>query len=187
MFKWDLRGRPAADAIHIQQRDKILRSQMWTLVVAKPLLWVVEQAIDIKVVGAFFGPMQRPHLFICLVMRLLKILPKPQLVMEMLRQDVHKYLRVLALVVIRLVGNKAMLDEARVIGEEDYRKVLLQRDIVATVGDSVEESAALKSVSAGRARRRVTLSHVDEIADELLCRCESPVTWLGLGLNPLLW
>ena len=179
MQKWDLRGRPATAAIQLQQRDKIIRSQVWTSVVAKPLLWVIEQGIDLEVVGAFSGLLQRPHLFVCLVFRLLQILPKPNLVMELLRQDTHKYLRVLALCVIRLIGNADMVKEARCVVEEDYRKIRVQRGDLGTSGTNNVVQHARGTC--------VTITHVDEVGDELCRISQDPVSWLGLRLNPLSW
>ena len=181
MQKWDLRGRPATAAIQLQQREKIVRSQAWNAVVAKPLLWVVEQAIDLEVVGGFSGPLQRPHLFVCLVFRALQILPKPELVMEMLRQDTHKYLRVFALCIVRLIGNVEMIKEARNIVEEDYRKIRVHRD-VNSLSSAAEESASKVIVP-----RAVIITHVDEIGDELISRSAEQVCWLGVRFIPMMW
>jgi hypothetical protein len=96
-------------------------------VVGKPLLWLVERAIDLERVGFLSGQMQVVDLFGCVVVRLLQILPSPDVVLAMLRQDIHKYLRMVAAVVIRLIGNADMLKEAIAICFEDFRNIRIRQ------------------------------------------------------------
>ncbi|CUI12707.1 Hypothetical protein, putative [Bodo saltans] len=122
---WDLKGRSALNAIQPQQQQRILRSQLWLQVVGKPLMWVIERGIDLERVGCVYGrgDVVLPDLFICLVARLLQILPKPELVLAMVRQEEHKYLRILGAVVVRLIGNQTMSNVTMEICFEDYRNI----------------------------------------------------------------
>lgn len=123
---WDLKGRPATASIYPDQREQIVRSQAWLQVSGKPLMWVVERCIDIERVGFFVGPTKLPELFSCLVVRILQITPKPEIVFALVEQDVHKYLRVLGAVVIRLIGNQHMFEVMLQICFEDYRNIRVQ-------------------------------------------------------------
>jgi hypothetical protein len=122
---WDLKGRSALNSIQPQQQQRILRSQLWLQVVGKPLLWVIERAIDLERVGCVYGrgDVVLPDLFICLVARVLQILPKPEIVVAMVRQDEHKYLRMLGVVVVRLIGNQALGNMTMEICFEDFRNI----------------------------------------------------------------
>lgn len=122
---WDLKNRAAIQSIQPQQQQFILRSQEWLRVVGKPLLWVLERGIELERVGCLFGKgdVVLPDFFVCLVARLLQILPKPEIVLAMVKQDVHKYLRMLGTVVIRLIGNQAMENIAMATCFADFRNI----------------------------------------------------------------
>lgn len=104
-------------------RHRIAHSHVMTRCANKPLLWVIEELTTIDSVGGLSGPLRRVEYFLCLIMRLLQICPPPSIVLTMLRQDVHKYVRVAALVLIRLIGNAGMQREALARGWDDYRKI----------------------------------------------------------------
>lgn len=125
-FQWDLKGRAAVASIYPEQRDKVLRSQAWLAVVGKPLMWVLERAIDLERVGFLYGPNQLPEMFACLLVRLLQITPKPDIIWTCVAQDTHKYLRVLAMIVIRLIGNEAMYIATMQVCLEDYRNIRMR-------------------------------------------------------------
>jgi hypothetical protein len=122
---WDLKNRGAMASIQPQQQQQILRSLVWLDVVGKPLMWVVERGIDLERVGCLYGTgdVVLPDLFVCLVARVLQILPKPEIVLAFVRQDVHKYLRMLGAAVIRLIGNQLMLSTTLAICLEDFRNI----------------------------------------------------------------
>lgn len=124
MTHWNTRGRTAVAVFDPSTRHSITHSQiMITSCAHKPLLWVVEQFIELSFIGGFTGPQRKVERFLCLLFRMLQISPSPSLVLAMLRQDVHKYLRTAALVYIRLLGSSSMLHEAKQIGLADYRKI----------------------------------------------------------------
>lgn len=124
MQYWNTKGRPPVAVFNPSTRHRITHSQiMLTSCAHKPLLWVVENLIELPFVGGLTGPQCKVERFLCLIFRMVQIHPSPSLVLAMLRQDVHKYLRIGALVYIRLLGSSAMLHEAKKIGLEDYRKI----------------------------------------------------------------
>lgn len=121
---WNTKGRSAVAVFDPLTRHSITHSQITIRTcVRKPLLWVVEQFIELSFIGGFTGPQRKVERFLCLLFRMLQISPSPSLVLAMLRQDVHKYLRTAALVYIRLLGSSSMLHEAKQIGLSDYRKI----------------------------------------------------------------
>lgn len=77
----------------------------------------------LRSLGGLSGPLYTADYFICLVARLLQICPSPAIVQVMLEQDVHKYMRAAALVLIRLIGNAELQKKAIAVGWSDYRKV----------------------------------------------------------------
>lgn len=125
---WNLKGRQAVASLDPTTRYRIVHSHVMTKCANKPLLWVLEELTTIECVGGLSGPTQKVEYFLCLVVRLLQICPSPELVLTMLRQDLHKYVRVAAMVVIRLIGHADMMNEAVSIGLDDYRKVRIYGD-----------------------------------------------------------
>lgn len=94
----------------------------------KPLLWVLEELTGVAAIGGLSGPLRKVEYFLCLVTRLLQICPPPAILEAMLRQEWHKYVRVAALLVIRLIGHPSMMNEAVRVGIDDYRKVRMYGD-----------------------------------------------------------
>lgn len=124
MQSWNTKGRAGVAVFDPATRYRITHSRgMVKTCSQQPLLWVVERLIELPFLGGFTGPQQKVELFVCLLFRLIQILPAPPLVLAMLRQDVHKYLRVAAMVFIRLLGGPLHLREAKKVALEDYRKI----------------------------------------------------------------
>lgn len=127
---WITKGRPAIAVFAPSTKHSITHSQLMISTCAnKPLLWVIEQLIEIPFLGGITGPQQKVELFLCLVFRLLQIQPPPPIILEMLQQDAHKYLRVGAMMFIRLLGSVPLLREAREVGLNDYRKIRVYGNI----------------------------------------------------------
>lgn len=125
-MSWSLKGRSAVASLDPATRQRVGCSQMMTRCANKPLMWVLEQLItSVDAVAGLSGRTRRVEYFLCLVFRLLQICPSPSVVLAMLRQDIHKYMRAAALFVIRLIGSASMMREAIQIGWSDYRKVRL--------------------------------------------------------------
>ncbi|RNF06346.1 pre-mRNA-splicing factor 38A [Trypanosoma rangeli] len=193
---WNLKGRSAVAALDPLTRHRILQSHAMTSCVHKPLLATIEALITLRCVGGLSGPLRRPEPFICHVTRLLQITPDPSVVLAMLHQDVHKYLRVAALFVIRLIGNDAMMREAMRVGWEDYRKIRVYGYMEDWGGTTcAKNSAAPEEEEEGFVRSpSYGIMCVDEMTDRLFNvgagvkdkDGESGSVWLGLCLSPLL-
>lgn len=142
-MSWNLKGRAAIAAFDPPTRYRILHSHTMTRCTNKPLLWVLEELCGLRSLGGLAGPLHAADYFICLVARLLQICPSPAVVQVMLKQDVHKYLRAAALVVIRLIGHVELQREALRVGWDDYRKLgLYGSDPAQEWADSVAADAA---------------------------------------------
>lgn len=124
-MSWNLKGRAAIAALDPPTRYRVLHSHTMTRCTNKPLLWVLEELCNVRYLGGLAGPLHTADYFLCLVARLLQICPAPALVRVMLEQDVHKYMRAAALVLIRLIGHVELQKEALRIGWDDYRKLSL--------------------------------------------------------------
>ncbi|GET88171.1 hypothetical protein, conserved [Leishmania tarentolae] len=125
LMSWNLKGRPAIASLDPPTRYHVLRSHTMTRCANKPLMWVLEELITLRYLGGLSGPLHTANYFICLVVRLLQICPSVAIVRVMLEQDVHKYLRAAALLIIRLIGNVELQREAMRVGWSDYRKLCL--------------------------------------------------------------
>ncbi|KEG07183.1 pre-mRNA-splicing factor 38A [Trypanosoma grayi] len=194
-ISWNLKGRSAVAALDPATRHRITQSHTMAACLHRPLLATLEAIIAVKYVGGLSGPLQKPEPFICLITRLLQITPEPSIVLAMLHQDVHKYLRVAALFVIRLIGNEAMVREALRVGWDDYRKIRVYGSAADWASPQANiEAAAEKEEGGGVSAPSYNIMCVDEITDRLFKVGEdkdnanegSGHVWLGVHFSPLL-
>ncbi|CCW64465.1 unnamed protein product [Phytomonas sp. EM1] len=120
---FNLKGRQAVASLDPATRYRITRSQAMSQCANKPLLWVLEELTSVVAVGGLSGSLHKVEYFLCLLTRLLQIGPSPDIVLAMLRQELHKYVKVAALFIIRFIGNDIMVQEAVKLGLDDYRKI----------------------------------------------------------------
>ncbi|AYU78396.1 hypothetical protein, conserved [Leishmania donovani] len=153
-MSWNLKGRAAIASLDPPTRYRVLHSHTMTRCASKPLLWVLEELITLRYLGGLSGPLHTANYFICLVVRLLQICPSVAIVRVMLEQDVHKYLRAAALLIIRLIGNVELQREAMRVGWSDYRKLCLYgSDPAQELAESTSNTAAgAEGVTAGTSR-----------------------------------
>lgn len=108
---------------------------------------LIDRAVEVKFVGGMFGEPQKPTEFICLVLKLLQIQPEKEIILEYIRNDEFKYLRVLGAFYFRLVGRPVEVYHSLEPLLNDYRRIRLRRS------DGSFE-----------------LTYIDEIVDEMLTR-----------------
>mmetsp|Transcript_19285 Transcript_19285/g.49459 ORF Transcript_19285/g.49459 Transcript_19285/m.49459 type:complete len:419 (+) Transcript_19285:78-1334(+) len=65
---------------------------------------VLEKAVELDCIGGAVGGVQRPTPFICLLLKLLQIMPEKDIIVEYLKQDDFKYVRALGAMYFRMVG-----------------------------------------------------------------------------------
>ncbi|KAG5480037.1 hypothetical protein LSCM1_06458 [Leishmania martiniquensis] len=163
-MSWNLKGRAAIAALDPPTRYRVLHSHTMTRCANKPLLWVLEELTTLRFLGGLAGPLHTANYFICLVARLLQICPSVSIVRVMLEQDVHKYMRAAALLVIRLIGNVELQREAMRVGWSDYRKLCLYgsdptQEWVESTSATVSGADGLTSTSKTLASSMLPLDH----------------------------
>ncbi|KVI11004.1 pre-mRNA-splicing factor 38 [Cynara cardunculus var. scolymus] len=133
--------------------EKILRSKIYQNTYWKEQCFgltaetLVDKAMELDHLGGTHGGNRKPTPFICLVMKMLQIQPDKEIVVEFIKNEDYKYVRVLGAFYLRLTGTD--IDVYRYLEPlyNDYRK--LRRKL----GDG-----------------QYALTHVDEVIDELLTK-----------------
>lgn len=162
IFDEDLIGQRMANrsikgAIPIHGKDpqllieKIIRERIYDSLYWKETCFglnaetILDKAVELDCVGGTYAN-QRPVPFLCLLLKLLQIQPSLEIVEEYINQPDFKYLCVLGLFYYRLIGSSV----------DVYRK--------------------LEPLLADRRKLRLrlpsgtyTLTHIDEVVDDLLC------------------
>lgn len=105
----------------------------------------MDKAIDLRFIGGMFGEPQKPTEFICLILKMLQIQPDKEIILEFIKNDDFKYLRLLGAFYLRLVGKAVDVFNFLEPLLNDYRRVRV-RDPSGTF----------------------TLSHIDELIDQML-------------------
>merc|ERR1712232_762961 len=95
--------------------------------------------------GGTYGGVRKPTNFICLVLKMLRIQPDNAVIIELIRNESYKYVRILGAFYMRLIGKSSEVYRYLDPLYNDYRKTR-----VRTMQGTYQ------------------LSHVDEIIDDLL-------------------
>ncbi|THU59057.1 hypothetical protein C4D60_Mb03t20970 [Musa balbisiana] len=148
---------PAAKSIHGTNPqnlvEKILRSKIYQNTYWKEQCFgltaetLVDKAMELDHLGGTYGGSRKPTPFMCLILKMLQIQPDKEIVVEFIKNDEYKYVRVLGAFYMRLTGS--VTDVYRYLEPlyNDYRKLRLK-------------------LSEGK----FCLTHVDEVIDELLTK-----------------
>mmetsp|Transcript_2890 Transcript_2890/g.10460 ORF Transcript_2890/g.10460 Transcript_2890/m.10460 type:complete len:440 (-) Transcript_2890:2120-3439(-) len=108
---------------------------------------LVDHAVELRTYGGTLGGSLKPTDFVCLVLKMLQIQPDKDIVVEFIKNEDYKYVRLLGAFYLRLVGKPAEVFQYLEPLYNDYRKVRLQRH------DGGYE-----------------LKHIDEFIEELLTK-----------------
>ncbi|EOY26044.1 hypothetical protein QUC31_011906 [Theobroma cacao] len=133
--------------------EKIVRSKIYQNTYWKEQCFgltaetLVDKAMELDHIGGTYGGNRKPTPFMCLVMKMLQIQPEKDIVVEFIKNDDYKYVRILGAFYLRLTGTD--IDVYRYLEPlyNDYRKL------------------RQKSPDGN-----FSLTHVDEVIDELLTR-----------------
>lgn len=106
---------------------------------------VIDKAIQLKYIGGTYGGSRKPTNFLCLVLKLLQLAPEREIILEYIKNDDFKYVRLLGAVYLRLTGRPMEIYQYLEPVLNDFRKVRLRQ---------IDGS--------------FTITHVDEIVDQLL-------------------
>jgi pre-mRNA-splicing factor 38A len=130
--------------------EKLLRLRIWESrywkehCFALTAATILPKVLDIRGVGSTFGPAHKPCPFMCLVLKLLQIQPPKEIVAEYILSD-EIHVRLLGAFYMRLVGKPVEVYRYLEPLLNDYRRVHM-----------LDASGVY------------TISHVDEIVDQLL-------------------
>ncbi|KAL4422553.1 hypothetical protein ABPG75_008750 [Micractinium tetrahymenae] len=108
---------------------------------------LVDKAVELKEVGGMYGEPAKPTPFMCLILKMLQIQPDKDIIVEFIKNDDFKYLRLLGAFYMRLVGRPLDVYQYLEPLYNDYRKVRER-----SLGGKQE------------------LSHVDELIDAMLTK-----------------
>ena len=107
---------------------------------------LVDKAFELKYIGGTYGGIRRPTKFLCLLLKMLQIQPELDIVLEFIKEENYKYIRLLGMLYFRLVCTKPK-DIYSVLEPlySDYRKI------------------AFRETSG-----KFSILHMDEVVDKLL-------------------
>ncbi|XP_047230709.1 pre-mRNA-splicing factor 38A isoform X1 [Girardinichthys multiradiatus] len=106
---------------------------------------VVDKAMELKFVGGVFGGNIKPTPFLCLALKMLQIQPEKDIIVEFIKNEDFKYVRLLGAMYMRLTGTAVDCYKYLEPLYNDYRKIKIQNR-----------------------NGEFELMHVDEFIDELL-------------------
>uniref|UniRef100_A0A3Q2ZP32 Pre-mRNA-splicing factor 38B n=1 Tax=Hippocampus comes TaxID=109280 RepID=A0A3Q2ZP32_HIPCM len=87
---------------------------------------VVDKAMELKYVGGVFGGNIKPTPFLCLALKLLQIQPEKDIIVEFIKNEDFKYVRLLGAMYMRLTGTAVDCYKYLEPLYNDYRKIKTQ-------------------------------------------------------------
>jgi pre-mRNA-splicing factor 38A len=84
---------------------------------------IVDKAVQLRYACGMYGEPQKPSEFICLILKMLQIQPSKDIVVEFIKNDDFKYLRLLGAFYLRLTGRAGDIYQYLEPFLSDYRKV----------------------------------------------------------------
>uniref|UniRef100_A0A3B4BAB9 Pre-mRNA-splicing factor 38A n=1 Tax=Periophthalmus magnuspinnatus TaxID=409849 RepID=A0A3B4BAB9_9GOBI len=125
-------------------RTRIYESKYWKEECFGLTELVVDKAMELKFVGGVFGGNIKPTPFLCLTLKMLQIQPEKDIIVEFIKNEDFRYVRLLGAMYMRLTGTAVDCYKYLEPLYNDYRKIKTQN------------------------RNGFELMNVDEFIDELL-------------------
>ncbi|NXR11260.1 PR38A factor, partial [Semnornis frantzii] len=126
-------------------RTRIYESNLCVRPVSDLAELVVDKAMELKYVGGVYGGNIKPTPFLCLTLKMLQIQPEKDIIVEFIKNEDFKYVRMLGALYMRLTGTAIDCYKYLEPLYNDYRKIKSQNR-----------------------NGEFELMHVDEFIDELL-------------------
>lgn len=131
---------------------------------------VVDKAVAINSLGGTFGGARKPTKFVCLLLKLLQLQPDKEIIIEFIKNDDYKYVRVLGAFYMRLVGRPVEVYNYLEPLYNDFRKLrMLSQDGSYSLShmDQVIEQMLhqdyLFDIALPRLPHRVTLERLNQL------------------------
>jgi len=109
--------------------EKILRQKIYNSLYWKEHCFgltaetLVDKAVGLSAYGGQYGGMQKPTKIMCLILKMLQLQPEKEIVVEFIKNEDYKYLRVLGAFYLRLVGKPLDIYQYLEPLYNDYRKL----------------------------------------------------------------
>ena len=84
---------------------------------------LVDLAVELRACGGIYGGNNRATEFLCLTLKLLQIQPEKEIILEFIKNEDHKYVRLLGAFYMRLVGKPTDVYQYLEPLLNDYRKM----------------------------------------------------------------
>lgn len=138
----------------------------------------MDKAMELDHLGGTYGGNRKPTPFMCLVMKMLQIQPEKEIIIEFIKNEDYKYVRILGAFYLRITGSD--IDVYRYLEPlyNDYRK--LRRKLAdgrwfpfsfihCLLVLSITQLSLVKLICCSWFAE-FALTHVDEVIDELLTK-----------------
>ena len=140
-----IKGTNPQNLIEKITRAKIFESEYWKEhCFALNAETLIDKAVQLKSYGGLYSGFKKPTPFLCLILKMLHIIPEKEIVFELIKNSDYRYVRILGAFYLRLIGNAKEIYTYLEPLYNDFRRV----------------------------RKRTTFGfevvHVDEVIEELL-------------------
>eukprot|EP00026_Physarum_polycephalum_P009423 Phypoly_transcript_09546.p2 GENE.Phypoly_transcript_09546~~Phypoly_transcript_09546.p2 ORF type:complete len:213 (-),score=52.47 Phypoly_transcript_09546:695-1333(-) len=105
---------------------------------------LVDRAMELDMYGGTYGGNKKPSKFMCLILKMLQIQPEKEIVVEFIKNEEYRYVRVLGAFYLRLVGRPMDIYNYLEPLYNDFRRIRVKTD------------------------KGYRITHMDEFIDELL-------------------
>eukprot|EP01012_Entosiphon_sulcatum_P043971 TRINITY_DN58446_c0_g1_i1.p1 TRINITY_DN58446_c0_g1~~TRINITY_DN58446_c0_g1_i1.p1 ORF type:complete len:211 (-),score=51.60 TRINITY_DN58446_c0_g1_i1:104-736(-) len=110
-------------------RNRIYNAQYWKeFCFGLTAETLVDRAVELDYIGGTYGGMRKPTKFLCLVLKLLQIQPEKEIIVEFIKNDDYKYVRILGAFYMRLVGRAVDVYQYLEPLLNDYRKIRYRKE-----------------------------------------------------------
>jgi len=103
---------------------------------------IVAKAMEFSEYGGTYGGNRKPTKFLCLIQKMLQIQPEKEIIIELLKNEEYRYVRMLGAFYLRLVGKSNEIYQYLEPLYNDYRKVRRKGDtgyIVVYIDEFIDE------------------------------------------------
>lgn len=124
---------------------------------------LVDKAMLLTDFGGQYGGNRKPTKFLCLVQKMLQLQPEKEIVIEFIKNEEYKYVRLLGAFYLRMVGTPKDIYQYLEPLYNDYRRIRRKTDFGAC-------AALYACLFPLTVRTGYDVTHVDEFIDELLTK-----------------